>query len=83
MDRSNHPLLAISHFAKICVYIVLYKYSTFYTPAKRMFFGAYRNQPVHRSVCPDVHISVCVQNASFCQSAGGGIKSHIVTALLF
>ena len=26
-------------------------------------------------------MSVCVQNTSFCQSAGGGIKSHLVTAL--
>ena len=30
-----------------------------------------------------VHVSVCVQNTSFCQSAGEGIKSHLVTALLY
>ena len=27
--------------------------------------------------------SICVQNTSVCQSAGGGIKSHLVTALVF
>ena len=37
-----------------------------------MFSGVYRNQP-----------SVCVQNTSFCQRAGGGVKSHLVTALVF
>ena len=30
-----------------------------------------------------VHLSVCVQNTSFCRSAGGGITSHLVTALSF
>ena len=39
-----------------------------------MFSEVYRNQPV----CP----SVCVQNIGFCQSAGGDIKSHLVTALV-
>ena len=40
------------------------------------------------SVCPSVHlcpsilVSVCVQNTSFCQSAGGDIKSHLLTALI-
>ena len=34
-------------------------------------------------VCVSVHVFVCVQNTSFCQSAGGeGIKSHSVTALV-
>ena len=39
------------------------------------------------SACLSVHVSVCqsicVQNTSVCQSAGGGIKSHLVTALVF
>ena len=33
------------------------------------------------SVCPSV-LSVCVQNTRFCQSAGRGIKSYLVTALV-
>ena len=40
-----------------------------------MFSGVCWNQPV----CPSVSVSVCVQNTSFCQSAGGGIKSNLVT----
>ena len=44
-----------------------------------MFSGVYWNQPVCPSVCPSVRVlfcvSVCVQNTTFCQSAGGGIKS--------
>ena len=36
-----------------------------------MFLGVYWNQPV----CPSVGVSVCVQNTSFCQSAGRGINS--------
>ena len=34
-------------------------------------------------VCPCVCVSVCVQTTSFCQSTGGGISSHFVTALGF
>ena len=34
------------------------------------------------SVLPSVSVSVCSQNASVYQSAGGGIKSHLVTALV-
>ena len=34
------------------------------------------------SVRPRVHVSIGVQNATFCQSAGGGIKSHSVTVLV-
>ena len=33
------------------------------------------------TVHPSVHVSVCVQNISFYQSADWGIKSHLVTAL--
>ena len=34
------------------------------------------------SVCTSIHVPICVQNTSFCQSAGRGIKSHLVTALV-
>ena len=54
-----------------------------YTPAKQMFLGVYWNQSVCVSVCWSCHVSVCVQSTSFCQSAGGSIKSHSRTALLF
>ena len=54
-----------------------------FTPEKRMFSGVYWNQPVCPSVCVSVRVSVCVQNTSFCQTAGGGIKPHLVTALVF
>ena len=39
------------------------------------------------SVRPSIHVfiylSVCIQNTSFCQSAGGCNKSHLVIALVF
>ena len=35
------------------------------------------------SACLSVCLSVCVQNTSVCQSASGGIKSNLVTALVF
>ena len=35
------------------------------------------------TVCPSIRMSVCVRNISFCQSAGGGIKSHSVRALVY
>ena len=47
-----------------------------------MFARVYWNQPVCPFVCVSVHVSVFVQNTSFCQRAGGGIKSHLVTALV-
>ena len=50
----------------------------FITPAKQMFSGVYWNQLVCLSIC----VSVCVQNTSFYQSAGGGMKSHLATALV-
>ena len=53
-------------------------YCYYYIPAKRMFSGVYWNQPV----CLSVSVSICLQNASFCQSAGGGITSHLVRALI-
>ena len=54
----------------------------FYTPAKRMSSEVYWNQPVCPSVCPSVCVSVCVQNTTFCQRAGGRIKSHSATAVV-
>ena len=62
------------------------------TPAKRMF--SFRgmlvippqNKSILESACLSIHlslcVSVCIQNISFCQSAGGGIKSHLVTGLV-
>ena len=35
------------------------------------------------SACLSVCLSICVQNTSVCQSASGGIKSHLVRALVF
>ena len=56
--------------------------SNYHTPVKRMFSGVYWNQPVCPSVYVSARVSVCVQNTTFCQSAGRGIKSHLVTALI-
>ena len=56
-----------------------------YPPAKQMFSGG-KMESACLSVCPcicvPVCLSVCVQNTSFCQSASGGIKSHLVTSLV-
>ena len=38
---------------------------------------------VLESACLYARVSVCVQNITFCQSAGEGIKSHLVTALVY
>ena len=48
------------------------------SPTKQMFSGVYWNHPV----CWSIHVSVCVQNTKFCQSASGGIKSDLVTVLV-
>ena len=37
---------------------------------------------IRLSVRPSVRVSICVQNTSVCQSAGGGTKLHLVTALV-
>ena len=42
-----------------------------------MYFGG-----ILESTCASIHASVCIQNTSFYQSADGGIKSHLVTALV-
>ena len=34
-------------------------------------------------MCPSVCVSVCAQNTRVCKSAGGGIKLHLVTALVW
>ena len=39
-------------------------------------------EPTCLSVIVFVHVSLCIQNTTLCQSAGGGIKSHSVTALV-
>ena len=41
-----------------------------HTLPKRKFPWVYWNQ----SVCPSIHVSVCVQNISFCQGIGRGIN---------
>ena len=50
-----------------------------------MFSGIDWNQPVglsvHVCVCVCACPSVCKKKNSFCQSAGEGIKAHVVTAL--
>ena len=58
-------------------------------PAKQMFSGVILESAclsirlcVLPTVCPTIHVSVCVQNTSYCQSTGWGIKSHLVTALV-
>ena len=38
--------------------------------------------PARPSVCQCVRVPVCIQNTNFCKSAGKGIKSHLVTALV-
>ena len=48
-----------------------------------MFSGVFWNQPVRPCVRLCVHVSVCVQNTTFCKNAGGGIKSHSMTAVVF
>ena len=35
------------------------------------------------SACLSVHLPVYLPNSSLCLSAGGGIKSHLLTALVF
>ena len=50
-----------------------------------MFSGLYWNQlflSVHVSVCTCVSICLCVRVQNISQSAGGGIRPHLVTALV-
>ena len=56
-----------------CQRIILLHY---YTPQNKCFDSACL------CVCFSIHVSVCAQSTRFCQSTGGGIKSHLVTALV-
>ena len=71
-ELNTYGILVI-HVFHVTAYI-----SNNYSLAKQMFSGVYWNQPV----CGFFHLFVCVQNNSFCQSAGRGIKSHLVTGLV-
>ena len=52
-----------------------------YTPAKWMFFRG-GGVVILESVRQCVHVSVCIQNTTFCQSFGRGVKSLSETALV-
>ena len=51
----------------------------FFIPPQTKCFRGYTE--ISLSVC--LSVSICVQNTNFCQSNGGGIKSHLLTALVF
>ena len=51
--------------------LTLYQYQNLYPLQNECFWG-------YTGILLSVRVSVCVQNTSFCQSAGGGIKSHLV-----
>ena len=53
------------------------------TPAKRMFSGVYWNQPFCLSLCPSIHVAVCIQNTSFFQRDGWGINPFPNKTLVF
>ena len=76
--KTNSVILATFEFS-LANASNMEKKHIFIPPQKRTFSGVYLNQPV----CPPVCVSVWVQNASSCQRAGGGIKSYLVTALVF
>ena len=59
---------------------LLFPQNHHYIPAKLMFFRGYTW--ISLSVHPCVCVSVFVQNTTFCQSTGGGNKSHSLTALV-
>ena len=49
----------------------------------KCFSRVYWNQPVYLSICVSMYQSVYkILVTSFCQTAGGGIKSHLVTGLV-
>ena len=48
-----------------------------------MFSGGILESICLSSVCLCVLVSACVQNTSLCKSSSGGIKSHLVTAVVF
>ena len=51
---------------------------------KKDFWGILESACLSISPCvrPSVYVSVCEQYTSSCQSAGGSIKSHSVTAVV-
>ena len=73
------------HFHNLFFFIFLYhprkKENAYLYPLKVNIFGG-TLESACLSVCLSVRVSGCVRNISFCQSAGGGIKSHLVTALV-
>ena len=68
-----------------------YQFETSFTDRTHLEVPPPQNQPVCLSVCLSIHacicvsicVSVCVQNTSFCQITRRGIKSHLVTALVW
>ena len=67
------------------MYMSQVKHKTcFFIPRRTNVFGNILESP-SLSVCPSLSIlvSVCVQNNSFCQSAGEGSKSHLVTSVVY
>ena len=72
--KTHAPMLLL--FLSVCLQV------SNYTPTKRMLSRVFWSQPVCPSVCLFICVSVFVQNTTSCQSAGGGIKSHSVTALV-
>ena len=68
-----------------CQTVVLSNLAFFIIPTQNECFGGYTriSLSVRPSLCPYVCVSVCVQNTSFCQSAGGGISDSLVTALVY
>ena len=55
----------------------------FLYPHKTSGGGGYTGISLSVHLCVHVSVSICVQNTSFCQSSGGSIKLHLVTALVF
>ena len=65
---------------RLCVRLCTKYLSLFSLPLQNEYFRGYTE--ISLSVCPCVCVSICVQNTSFCQSAGGDIKSHLVIGLV-
>ena len=53
------------------------------SPQNERFWGIFVLQGILESASLSVHLSICVQNTSFCQSTSTGIESHLVTALAY
>ena len=59
---------------------MLYFWDITVIPLQNECFQGYTG--ISLSVCVSICVSVCVQNTMFCQSAGRGIESHSVAALV-